>query len=277
MPKIKTIFAFIGIILISNTEGKELIFSESSNGIFVYDFDEDSVNLIYDSKKKYVNSVSPFSKHKLIFSESSILGNSAIYILDLKNFSKKYIGKGLYPFILQDKLFYFIYDSKNKQQNLHYSILNKTLELNQEKMVQKGIMPDRVVNTPLGFYYVNNETSRLFFFKSSDLTSLSLKGHYIPMLYSNELNGLIVFDRLNHIYKKVFYDQKRNVLISDFFSFFNIGSPRIVTDGDDIFFQKRVSSWIIMERNHIYKMNLKTGKQTIIIPNKKMLSGYIKK
>lgn len=278
---------FFGVFLMSfsstadTTKEKVLYFCDYANGMFSYGLESNKLKLLYKSEvNNYVMSISETADGNIVFSECAMLGVCKIKTLNKETFLVSIVGQGSSIQVYENKLIFTNVEDKFNGHELRVAKTNDISDYIHSEHIHGPVEPSKVIASEEGVYYTNKSlgvgiVSTLFYYSYSEQKSISIRDDLLPVFYSEDDFGLVAYDLAKNSHKLV--KVSSNPLASEISTYTNLGisDPTVVKDKQNLFYSRYATRWLIFERTNIYKKNLSTGKEDLLIENKPLLSGFV--
>jgi hypothetical protein len=283
----RLIFLFIGVLSMSlfataNTaKERVLYFCDYANGIFSYGLEFKKLKLLYKSEvNNYVMSITEMVDGNIAFSECKMVGSCQLKVLDKTTLSVEVIGQGSSIKIHGDILLFTKAEEKFNGHELRISKAKDIFDYIESEHIYGPVEPSSVVVTKEGIYYTNKSVgvgivSTLFYYSYSEQRNIAIRNHLIPVFYSENDDGLVAYDLAEHNYTLVRIKGSSQVPDISLHTDLDISASIVVKDKHNLFYDRYATKWLIFERINIYKKNLLTGKEELLIENKQLLSGFV--
>jgi len=280
-------FLFFGVFLMNlpatadTTKESVLYFCDYANGIFSYGLESKKLKLLYKSEvNSYVMSVTKTADGDIAFSECPMLGECKLKLLDKNNLSVKTIGAGSFININKKTLLHTKVEEKHNGHALSLTQTKFFFNFANSTLIYGPVDPSRVVNASRGVFYRSklntmNVTSSLFYYDYTNHENIYIGDNLVPLFYSQNDAGLVVYSLSEDNYKLVKVEGSPQIPSILPHTDLDIFDPIIVKDAHNLFYSRYATKWLIFERTNIYKKNLLTGKEELLIENKQLLSGFV--
>jgi hypothetical protein len=282
----RLIFFIIGALIThfvnANTlEKSVLYFCDYANGIYSYELDSNKLKLLYESDvNHYVMSITQTNIGDIAFSECRMVGGCELKLLDMNNLSIKAIGKGSFIGINNKNLLFTTIEEKYHGHVLRLSKNKETFELDNNTFIHGPVEPSRIISTPKGVYYTNkllgiDIISSLFYYDYTNQENTYIGDELVPMFYSQDEAGLVMYSLTEGNYKIV--RMQGNNQAPNIASYTDIGivDALVVKDDNNFYYDRYATKWLVFERTNIYKRNIISGKEELLIENKQLISGFL--
>lgn len=280
-------FLFFGVFLMSlssiadTTTEKVLYFCDYANGIFSYALESNKLKLLYKSEvNNYVMSITETADGNIVFSECAMVGVCKIKTLNKETLFVDIVGQGSSIQRYENKFIFTNVEDKFNGHELRVSKAKDISDYINSEHIYGPVEPSKVIASKEGVYYTNKSlgigiVSTLFYYSYSEQKSISIRGDLLPIFYSEDDLGLVVYDLTKNSHKLV--KVSSNPLASEISTYTNLGisDPIVIKDKQDLFYSRYATKWLIFERTNIYKKNLLTGKEELLIEGKQLLSGFV--
>lgn len=252
----------------------DIIFSDYSEGIFSYDFSNESLKDIYRTNKTFINRISRFGVGGIVFSECRFDGECEIKKIDKGSVEVTALGSGSCPVVIENSLYFCdrsTISGKAVTVLKHVEINSGKTKFNGAVTVVKGVNPDRLV-VGSEFLYVVDDMWELSFYNYIDDMLINSYKKYAPLFYWKEKSALVAYSLNDKKYYLVRLENKSIVENEVELSF--KGAPIMIFDGKGVVYSKAVREGIFGEAHHVFYQGL-YGKESVLIKYKNINSGFV--
>lgn len=279
----------IGVLLLSASTvanaatEKVLYFCDYANGIYSYDLDSQDLKLLYESDvNQNVMSITETFDKNIAFSECSKLGECKIKLLSKQSLVTKTIGKGSSIKINGDILLFTTIEKKYNGHVLRTARATNSLNLDDSTVIYGPVEPSRVTVASNGVYYTNKflnvgETNSvsLYYYDYQTHESIYIDSGLVPIFYSEEDVGLVVFDVADKKNKLVRIPGGNQGPLISLYRNLSGSDWLVVKDRYNLFYYRYSQEWLIFERVNIYGRNILSNNEKLLIENKQLISGFV--
>jgi len=268
---------FLGVLLLlssnsaisQNNQIGNLIFSDSSEGVFRYDFSTKRLENIYRTNNSFIGRIDRWGSENIIFSECLISGKCEIKLINQNSGKVNVLGNGNCPVVFKELLFFC-----DRGNALKYAkVIADKINFNDVITIAKDVNHERIVSSEQGLFIVDSSWA-LSYYNFTNGEIISSNDKLVPLFYWEQKNALVAYSLHKKKYFLVRVDDK-SLVIKDVDLYIS-GAPITVFDGRGVIFSKAVRTGLLGESHHIFYQNL-LGEERLLLKNKIINSGFFER